>query len=231
MNDYIKPDRQPVETGFEYLNVLQYFKNKYPDRSRTINVFFRKGEKQRIRLIKKWMSETSFSTVLDVGCGDGYFLSEVLEKEVELARIEDVNPFNIARARQKLIDKSVCVEAAVVDSFLSKENKRYDMVLAIGLSDYYRDWRLIIGKLINRTNESLIVDFPRAYTFHALIRRLWLYINKLELFTVTASSLKNLIVQFGFKYEIIKVSSNWMVLIKKHEKIKPMIEKSDSGGN
>lgn len=177
--------------------------------------FFRKGEKQRIASVRKWIAEADYQSVIDIGCGDGYFLSEVLDKKVKLLRMEDINANNILIAEERFAARAERVETVIADSFLAFDDREYDIVMAIGLFDYYRDWRLILDKLMERTHDTLIVDFPKSFTFHALIRKIWLFINKVSLFTITEKRLNDLVIETGLDCEIKGVSSNWMVKIKK----------------
>lgn len=197
----------------DYTNVLDYFSNSYPRRSFWANLLFRRGEGQRISTLKRWLSGCQFTSLLDVGCGDGYFLSQSLPGKIELMRLEDINPGNIRLASARLNKMAGKLEVAATDSFLCHDTRQYDVVLAIGLLDYYSDWPHILETLLKRTKQVMIFDCPRANTLHSVLRKVWLLLHNISLSTIAEREINNNFILNDCPYEIEKLASSWMIKI------------------
>ncbi len=195
--------------------VIKYFSSSYPNRSRFISSFFRSGERERISFVKKMIMQNSYSRVLDIGCGDGYFLSQVLETGIELLRIEDINPKNIESAENRLHSYAVNLDSQTIDSLKNCEQTKYDLVMAIGLLDYYPNWEMLLTFLLQKTEKTLILDFPRAYTFQWFLRCIWLMLHRIELNFAVKKTIIKLLDSINYNFEIEKLSYSWLVKIDK----------------
>ena len=194
--------------------VKRYFSEVYPERSKN-NIVFRRGEAQKICIIGKWIADLPISSVLDIGCGDGVLLAQILAKRIKLIRLEDFILKNIRRASVSLTPLADIIESDIIDVMKSSSPFRYDLVLAVGIFDYYPHWSDFLLKLLRRVGSYLILDFPRSYTLHAAVRRPWLAYHGIRLHTIGKHDLIRFLDGTRLYYEISETSINWLVKITK----------------
>ena len=198
-------------------NIQRYFANRYPGRSPMLNVFFRRGEPERLNAVQRWIPYCEGLNILDVGCGDGVFLSKAIHGVANFLRIEDFVESEIMKARNVLANKTDDLEMVVADFRNSINKSRYDVVLAFGLLDYYRDWDILIKKLLDLTDDEgiLIIDIPKSDNLHSFIRKIWLACNNVKYYRANKTELNRFIDKIQSKTEIIELSMHWMIRINK----------------
>lgn len=203
-----KPDAQAIRT---------YFETVYPPRQSPSNgTQFRRGEAERIAVVREWLSHCDSSEVLDVGCGDGVFLDSVLPSRTRRVRVEDIVPARVSEAVKHLERPGRIVEAAVADiNVPSVSDETFDVVLVIGVLDYNPDWREIIPRLLLRSRKTLIVDFPSASCDYAEQRKSWLGEHGLDCRFVALAELQALLEPYAESVAIESLPYNWMVRISK----------------
>ncbi|MEW6751153.1 MAG: class I SAM-dependent methyltransferase [Candidatus Latescibacterota bacterium] len=169
---------------------LRYFLRRYPGRERWLgSQLFRAGEAARRRAVRRALPGLDGLDVLDVGCGDGVFLSSVVEGRPRLLRLEDLVVACVQAAQRRMRGRAERVESGVVDSARTVDERTFDVVMAIGVADYQRDWVRFIGRLLRRTRGRLIIDVPRTDDLRNQVRRLWLWGYGIRLQTATRRAL------------------------------------------
>jgi protoporphyrinogen oxidase len=211
----VKTNPLPDQDGRpEMIPVQKYFLKSYSKRSRGLtSVFFRRGESDRLKYTRRWIPQCEGLDILDTGCGDGTFLAQILNGYPRYIRLEDCVADNSTRAYQKLENRADQVEAVAVDTALVKDSRQYDVVFALGILDYEPDWPGLIRSLLARSRGFTILDFPKAGTFHALIRRLWLGLHQVKLQTGSRSSLNTILAKNHGDVEIIDLPLHWLLRI------------------
>ena len=104
-----------------------------------------------------------------------------MEGRPRLLRLEDLVPEFVRSAHRRLGDRADRIEVGVVDSSNVDNEQTFDIVLAIGVTDYQRDWVRFVTRLLRRTNGRLIVDVPRQDDLLNQLRRLWLRLHGIHL--------------------------------------------------
>lgn len=195
--------------------IRSYFETVYPSRhSIASGSLFRLGEKERIAVLREWMSDCDCTEVLDIGCGDGVLLEAVLPPDTRRVRVEDIVPARVREAARRIDRPDRIVEAAVADINLpAAEAATFDVVLAIGVLDYNPDWEAIIERIWRRTRGTLIVDFPRAAGFRSLIRKLWLRMHDVECRFTGLAQLEALLEPYAQRSLVTSLSHNWLARI------------------
>jgi SAM-dependent methyltransferase len=169
---------------------LRYFRERYPSRDQWVGAHvFRSGEADRRRAVRRSLPDLDGLDVLDVGCGDGVFLSSVVEGRPRLLRLEDLVPKFVRAAHSRLSDRADRIEIGVVDSADADNEQTFDIVLAMGVTDYQRDWVRFVTRLLRRTSGRLIIDVPREDDLLNQLRRLWLRLHGIHLQTSTRRGL------------------------------------------
>lgn len=115
-----------------------------------------------------------------VGCGDGKFLSSIISGYPKKIVIEDISSSNISEAYQNLKNKAEDVEKHVCNSLIA-EFGNFDLVLAIGIFDYYPNWKNFLKKLLLHSQECIIISLPRIDHLRNWVRFVWFLIHGIQL--------------------------------------------------
>jgi len=114
----------------------------------------------RVRVLQGWLRAAPGECALDVGCGHGLYMVELLRQGARVTGV-DISPGMLARARQALESAGggdyelVC--AAAESAALPPGH--YDLVLSVGLLGYIPDWRGMLGKLAGWAKPGCSVVF------------------------------------------------------------------------
>ena len=194
--------------------LAEYFQAFYPSRDSFLGrLFFRHGERKRIKLIRSWLPSVRGLSVLDVGCGDGKLLSELMIDRARSICLEDISLSALCDAKKRLSGFSDQLSTSVVDSF-DVSSSGFDVVLAIGVVDYRSDLSAALRKLVSRTNGILIVDVPRSSHPRNWLRYLWFKLRGLDLLLVTSGRLRRALVDGGFSFDVEKGPFEWFIRIR-----------------
>jgi 2-polyprenyl-3-methyl-5-hydroxy-6-metoxy-1,4-benzoquinol methylase len=175
-------------------------------------LFLRHGESERRIIVNQWIPTTKDLNILDVGCGDGKFLSMILSGAPKRIVVEDISSHLLSEAYQNLINKAEVVEKKQCDSFNS-ESADFEVVIAIGIIDYYSHLEDRIRNLLRRSNGCLIISFPRNDHPRNWIRYVWFHIQGVKFQMVNYKRLSNLAILFGFPFEIRSTRFEWFIKI------------------
>ena len=188
-----------------------YFEERYQHRKMNLlTPFFRLRADERQNAIKRWFPPCSGLEILDVGCGDGELIASLINETALRVRVEDLVGSAVKEASSRLIGKSEIIEGIVANAHKHSDRSKYDLVLAIGVSDYSSDWPELLHSLLDRTRGVLIVDFPKATTVHTFLRHLWLQVHGIRLQASTRRRLDRLFEAVGVNSETIELSYNWI---------------------
>lgn len=194
--------------------VQKYFEKSNSVRSNWIGKFiFKLREDERVNVIKRWIHDREECEILDAGCGDGSLLKKVLSGSVRRLRLEDNAPSQLYKAQKQLQDQAEYVETSINDFRESCDHSRYDIVLAIGVFDYFPHWPIVLKGLLKRTKGMLIVDFPKSNSIYVFFRWLWLSLNQIELYSVSRRDLCRMFDKCGIEAKITELSYNWIAKI------------------
>ena len=192
-------------------NLRRYF-SRYPERNGSgLALFARRGVVDRHQVISSWLPSTEGRSILDAGCGDGVFLSRVLRGRPACIKLEDIVDRWPAVARAHLNGASDNVTMATVDCRHAQDEKRYSIVFALGVSDYDDDWPGLIQCLIRRADQILIVDFPKAGTWHCRARRSWLRFHAVQLHAAKRGEIEELTSMTGVVSDCVELPLQWVV--------------------
>lgn len=191
----------------------RYFSDRYPRRDRVAGVpLLRRGAEDRLALVRGWVPRWEGLAVLDAGCGDGAFLRRALAGRPARLRLEDLSPAQLARAEGGLRGRADAVEAAVADVSAPGAPGGFDVVLALGVSDYVADWAGLMRALLARCAAGVVIaDFPRRGVPHHLLRRCWLALHGVRLSTGSRARLEAVISACGARAEVVRLPLHWMV--------------------
>jgi len=135
---------------------------------RIFNRIFRRALKQRWDLTMKYALPTRGKTYLDIGCGTGaYSLALAKAGAAYVTGIDFAEPMiDLSRRQADIRNLSHRCEFVVGDFIKMDLDRKYDMVIAMGVFDYVADYESFWRKMIAVSKGTVIASFPG----HGLIR-------------------------------------------------------------
>jgi SAM-dependent methyltransferase len=212
MNDWL---HRPQHTDRA---ITDYFQSVYPQRESPLaRIAFRRGEQARLHDISQWLPSVVGRSLLDAGCGDARFLDALLARGLagrpQVIRLEDLIVANVRAATARMSGRAEVVDGDVYDSCSAVGPAVHDIVLAIGILDYWPDWPQRLAHLISRSRGVAIVTLPVPSGLHYRARRVWLARHGIALQRVTEHDLQTALVGTGLPYHVHRTRYEWVVLI------------------
>ncbi len=200
-------------------NTAHYFNTVYPSRKLGKLFGFRRKSNERAKQIRPFLDHTELKSLCDIGCGDGLFLKELRRDlpSLDHIQVEDITKKNIDMALKNLKGYALSITSNINKYDEYAKGIDGDIVLCIGVSDYYVNWQKLITNLLNRTEYLLIVDFPIHGKFRNFLRKIWLSFFNVKFNDTTKSNLKKIFDRHSFNYSIIKTKYNWIVILIKKD--------------
>lgn len=199
--------------------VGMYFEKKYPQRNTaSTNTTFRKDEGARFGVLAAFLRENSPESICDIGCGDGVMLAALLQKKTEKPKrihLVDIATRFLGLAKENLEPYGLQVTSEN-SSLFDCAHQLFDLVIAMGVSDYCKDWDGLLAILISRTQNTLIVDFPKASPPRHILRKIWLLLHGISLHTISLKSLQILLKKHQIQYRIYNTKYNHVVRIQRN---------------
>jgi len=190
-----------------------YFEDMYPSRSSFWgSLVFRHGEKERIRIIRRWLPSVRGLTVLDAGCGDGESLATALPDRPAQIRLEDLSADALHQAAARLAGSTDALVAEVVDVF-DADSHDFDVVIAVGVLDYHADLPRALHALLLRTRRVLIVDVPRMSHPRNWLRRVWFAFRDVDFQLASFEQVRRVAAGCGHPFDIERGPYEWFLRI------------------
>ena len=129
------------------------YKNEVDDRN--INFYL------RLKTFQKLLSKIKGKTIVDVGCGTGDYLSIIPEHYKEYLGL-DFSKEMIKKAKKNKTNTKLNKSFRVFDINNHKIQKKFDVVIASGLIEYFTNHDEIIEKLLQlcKTGGRVIIQYP-----------------------------------------------------------------------
>jgi protoporphyrinogen oxidase len=204
----------PADIEVKNIAVKSYFANHYPQKiSGPKKLIYKRGIHERLPIINKWIPNLEGLKVLDAGCGDGDFLDQLLYGQPSKLRLEDLVQERAELSHKKLLLKADVIESSTIDCNMSSDQDRYDLVFALGIFDYERNWPSLLANLSVRCKGTMIIDFPKSKTFHEFCRKWWLRKYGIRLKSADRYGLEALLKQHNYSTEIVELPLQWLVCL------------------
>ena len=121
-------------------------------------------------------------------------------------------PARVSEAARRIGSAGRTVEAAVADiNEPAHDGDTFDVVLAIGVTDYNPNWDAIIANLCRRARGTVIVDFPIAGGLRAVARKSWLRWHGVTLRRTTLEELRPMLARHARDIETVDLGLNCAV--------------------
>jgi ubiquinone/menaquinone biosynthesis C-methylase UbiE len=150
---------------------------------RLLDKSLRRDMYERFRLTIEAAGEEPGRTVLDVGCGTGRFAVALAERGAVVVGLDPAP--SMLKIAQELAEKAGVGERCTwlegdLDHFHGENT--FDYVLGIGLFDYLADPLMSLRCMMRLAARSVIVTFPRRWTYRAPIRKVRLALRGCPVF-------------------------------------------------
>jgi len=125
-------------------------------------------QRQKYQKVVDFIKENEVNSVLDIGCGNGFFLS-MLPKEIEKVGV-DQNEAALKVATSKGLN---CMNFSVEEilNIMDENNHTYDAITLFGVLEHLKDPLWLMDKLKKYINKYLIVIVPNVDS--AVVRQTW----------------------------------------------------------
>lgn len=190
----------PRPSGEEIVKLYgqQYFAEQYDDGLDPETPEFRKRLNQEIHRIRLFNSKKRQGSVLDIGCGNGYFLAACRNRGYEVQGI-DISDWAARYATQKL---GLTVVTGEIDA-IGLPFQGFDVITMWHFLEHMRDPSLIVRKVRNwlKRDGLLVIDVPNYESTDA--RKNWRNWVGWQLpyhfFHFTPRTLRELLKMHGFR--------------------------------
>lgn len=193
-------------------SVRQYFEKRYPARKPTKATMFRRGERELGLVLADAIEDASPSSILDLGCGDGFLLAQTIVERPQLLVLVDCAERPLKMAGEALSNKAVSVEPHLADITKFHDPRRFDLTLALGVFDYLPDWPDLARRLCEASGGTVLFTVPRSDRLWPTVRRVWLSRFGVRIFPSNLSGLRSALEGLPGKVEISGGSVNWFCL-------------------
>lgn len=142
--------------------------------SRWFNWTFRKAIYERFYIAIRESGDVTDKTVLDVGCGSGRYVVEYAKRGARRVVGVDFASKMLDLARNLAIQEGVQDRCEFLQGdFLKLDfSHQFDVVLAMGVFDYVGDPQMLLGKMVNLSQDVVIASFPGRSILRMHFRRL-----------------------------------------------------------
>lgn len=141
--------------------------------------------------------------ILEAGCGPGHYSIRLAKQGAKMVGI-DFAPkmINIAKSRAKEADLGDDCQF-ITGNFMNHDfgDEKFEISFATGVFDYIPpEIRTdFLEKMKNLSTEFVIASFPKKYSLHALLRKIWLYSKNIPVYFYSQSDIDTLFMSAGLK--------------------------------
>jgi SAM-dependent methyltransferase len=167
---------------------------------RFLDRMFRKDMYQRFAFTLDHSAPIEGRTFLDVGCGSGVYSVALAERGARHVRGIDIAPSMLELCRRRAERQGAADRCTFVESDLLAlpVDDRFDVTIGIGLFDYIRDPSPVLSAMRRVTAASVILSFPRLWTWRAPIRKVRLSLRGCPVFFYSRRRVIRLLRDAGF---------------------------------
>lgn len=193
--------------------LARYFDRIYPARADRRAAWSRTGEGQRASFVRDVLETTLADgrrSIADIGCGDGAFLASVLPPGHYSIHVSDLSEKMLDRARLTLAPfGEVSVHGG---DGIDPGMPHADILIAIGVLDYWHDWDDRLAIFATRRNSLVILSLP-APSARQWLRSIWLAANGLSVRWFRKAVVERRLVSSGRRFRIERVAEDWMIVL------------------
>lgn len=114
----------------------------------------------RRRIIRNFIKNISFNSILEIGCGNGYFLKYLLmELNIDVSKI-NITGVDISPNAIKLAQKTLNGSFYDMDISIDKLESKFDLVICSEVLEHIDDYKSALKNIAEMCNKYLIISTP-----------------------------------------------------------------------
>lgn len=194
--------------------LARYFDRIYPAREDRRAGWSRTGEGKRADFVLGVLEPALADgrrSIADIGCGDGAFLASILPPGHYTIHLSDLSETMLDRARLTLAPFGE-IRVHRGDSIDPNLMPHADVLLAIGVLDYWRDWEGRLAIFAARRDALVILSLP-APSARQWLRSLWLAAHGLSVRWFRKAVVERRLESMGRRFRLERVAEDWMIVL------------------
>jgi 2-polyprenyl-3-methyl-5-hydroxy-6-metoxy-1,4-benzoquinol methylase len=146
------------------------------------------------------LGELKGKTVLDIGCGSGPYVAEVLKRSATAVTALDPAPQMLALVRQRLNALGLMNRCTVVEGlFPEKRLSAHDHAIVMGVMDYVADPAAFLKALVPVVRVSAVISFPSKHWFRTPFRKFRYRLRRCPVYFYDQRYIRDLCLAAGFR--------------------------------
>ncbi|HEY3362784.1 MAG TPA: class I SAM-dependent methyltransferase [Methanosarcina sp.] len=153
----------------------------------------RPGLLKRLKITLTLSNPKEEMKILEIGCGSGKYIVECAKKGADTWGI-DISPEMIRLAKRFCAENQVHAHLSVGDA-LKKLPQGFDVCVALGVFEYFKNPLPILNNMIAATNKNgkIIFSVPKQYAFQTPLREMMLHYRNVDCYYYTKGKVKKLL--------------------------------------
>lgn len=182
---------------------------------RWVNLTFRRGLYDRVRLTLAELEGMRDFSVLDVGCGSGRL--EPLLVQAGATRVVGVDfsgrMLELARQHCHAAGVEHACEFVQADFLRADFPRRFDVAVALGVFDYFADPLPPLRRMAQLAQRKVIASFPGRSLFRAPFRKFRYALRNCPVYFYSRRQLEQVAADAGLRATILPFSSSGFMLV------------------
>ncbi len=183
---------------------------------KTINKLFRKDMKTRFDIAISNLSNKTFNSILDIGCGSGRYSLELLKLKKKVTGIDFSD--SMIKIAEKYCAEYKSNSNFIVDDYLKYNFKeKFDAAILIGFMDYIQKPEFLMKKLSTDINHLCVFSFPKKYHYLSPQRIIRYMLRNCPLYLYEKKDVIRLAEICSKSYQIINNDREFILLLNLNE--------------
>lgn len=191
-------------TAAEFDSIYTRTKSKF---ARWLDRTFRTDMFERLDYTLLHSAPIEGRTFLDVGCGTGHYCLALARQGAQKVVGIDFAPNMIQRAVHLIaeagMDKICEFRVQTIENI--PDTERFDVLLGIGLLDYFHDPKNLLRRMHELARDKVILSFPRSNTWRAPVRKVRLALRGCDVYFYSEAEVRRLIEETGGRLVDLRV--------------------------
>lgn len=180
---------------------------------RWVDKRFRSDMFTRFALTFEFLGDLEGKRVLDIGCGSGPYLAEVLKRGARHVTGIDPAPRMLDLARRRVLQLGAGERASILRGHFPDQlpDGKFDFAIVMGVTDYLADVPVFLRGLRTVVTQGAAISFPSIHWFRTPFRKVRYELRRCPVHFYEASQIETLLQEAGIKtYRIAKIQGAGM---------------------
>jgi SAM-dependent methyltransferase len=169
---------------------------------------FRRDMYLRAEKTFEFLAPMTGRSVLDIGCGSGFYIANALRRGARLVTGLDPAPGMLTLAKQRVEAQGASDRVRLLEGYFPqvRPSEPHDFAIVMGVMDYIEDPAAFLRALRESIRTGAAVSFPSRHWFRSPVRKFRYDLRRCPLWFYTDESIRGLLQKSGFtKFELHKI--------------------------